>query len=180
MRVIHFCGQCGTHYTGDKHTCHSTQTKKGLAMTAISITVTGNLTGDPELRFTAQGRPVAQFTVASNERFKDSKTGEWQDGPTSFVRCNAWADLAEHVAESFNKGDRVVVTGTLRQRNYETKEGEKRTIWEVAVSDVGASVRYATAKIAKVRRDGAPIPEDPWASSGGPQDSDVPPDEPPF
>lgn len=179
MRVIHVCDRCGTHYTGDSHACHNIQTRKGLIMTAISITVTGNLTGDPELRFTAQGRPVAQFSVASNERFKDGK-GEWQDGPTSFVRCNAWADLAEHVAESFNKGDRVVVTGTLRQRDYEAKDGSKRTIWEVSVSDMGASVRYATVKIAKVRRDGAPIPEDPWASTGGPSDSDVPPDEPPF
>lgn len=149
-------------------------------MSAINITVIGNLTADPDLRFTQQGRPVAQFTVASNERFRDGGSGEWKDGPTSFVRCNAWADLAEHVAESLNKGDRVVVTGTLRQRDYETKEGEKRTVWEVAVAEVGASVRYATVRISKVRRDGAPIPEDPWANSGGPQDSDAPPDEPPF
>jgi single-strand DNA-binding protein len=148
-------------------------------MSAISITVTGNLTGDPELRFTPQGRPVAQFSVASNERFKDAK-GEWQDGPVSFVRCNAWADLAEHIAESFNKGDRVVVTGTLRQRDYEAKDGGKRTVWEVAVSDMGASVKYATVKIAKVSRNLGPVPEDPWASTSGPQDSDVPPDEPPF
>lgn len=147
-------------------------------MTAITITVNGNLTGDPEMRFTPQGRAVAQFTVASNERFKDGN-GEWKDGPTSFVKCNAWADLAEHITESFNKGDRVVVTGTLRQRSYENKEGEKRTIWEVAVSDVGASVKYATVKIAKVRRDGAPIPEDPWASSV-PMPTAPAEDEPPF
>lgn len=147
-------------------------------MSAISITVTGNLTGDPELRFTPQGRPVAQFTVASNERYKDGQ-GQWVDGPTSFVRCNAWADLAEHVAESVAKGDRVMVSGTLRQRDYETKEGEKRTIWEVHAAEVGAALRYATVKISKVRRDSVPPPEDPWASSG-PQDADVPPDEPPF
>jgi single-strand DNA-binding protein len=149
-------------------------------MTAITITVTGNLTGDPELRFTPAGRPVAQFTVASNERYKDGQSGEWKDGPTSFVRCNAWAELAEHVAECLNKGDRVVVTGTLRQRDYEAKDGTKRTVWEVAVTDIGASVKYATVRISKARRDGAPIPEDPWASTGGPKDSDVPPDEPPF
>lgn len=147
-------------------------------MSAIQITVTGNLTGDPELRFTPQGRPVAQFSVASNERFKDG-TGQWQDGPTSFVKCNAWADLAEHIAESLNKGDRVVVTGTLRQRSYENKEKEKRTIWEVAVSDIGASVRYATVRISKVRRDGAPIPEDPWASEA-PMPAAPADDEPPF
>jgi single-strand DNA-binding protein len=147
-------------------------------MSAISITVTGNLTGDPELRFTPQGRAVAQFTVASNERFKDNGSGEWKDGPTSFVKCNAWADMAEHVAESLNKGDRVVITGTLRQRSYENKEGEKRTIWEVAVSDIGASVKYATVRISKVRRDGAPIPEDPWA--GAPVPSGPAEEEPPF
>lgn len=147
-------------------------------MSAISITVTGNLTGDPELKFTQTGSPVAAFTVASNERFKDAK-GEWQDGPTSFVRVNAWRDLAEHVAESLAKGDRVIVSGTLRQRNYETKEGEKRTVWEVAATEVGAALRYATVKISKIRRDSVPPAEDPWASSG-PSDSDVPPDEPPF
>jgi single-strand DNA-binding protein len=149
-------------------------------MTAINITVIGNLTGDPELRYTPTGAPVAQFTVASNERFRDSG-GEWQDGATSFVRCNAWRDLAEHAAESLGKGDRVIVAGILRQRDYEAKDGSKRTVWELAVSEVGAALRYANVKITKARRDGAPIPEDPWASNGGPQDSDAPvDDEPPF
>jgi single-strand DNA-binding protein len=147
-------------------------------MTAINITVTGNLTGDPELRYTPTGAAVAQFTVASNERYR-ANNGEWQDGPTSFVRCNAWRDLAEHTAESLSKGDRVVVTGTLRQRDYEAKDGSKRTVWELAVSEVGAALKYATVKISKARRDGAPIPEDPWANGPGPQDSDAP-DEPPF
>ena len=146
-------------------------------MTAIQVTVTGNLTGNPELRYTATGTPVASFSVASNERYKDPQ-GQWQDGPTSFVRCNAWRDLAEHITESLAKGDRVVMTGTLRQRNYETKEGEKRTVWEVAVTEVGAALRYAKVKISKVQRDGAPVPEDPWAAAGPPPAPAE--DEPPF
>jgi single-strand DNA-binding protein len=144
-------------------------------MSAISITVTGNLTGDPELKFTPNGAPVATFTVASNERFKDG-SGQWQDGPTSFVRCNAWRELAEHVAESVQKGDRVVVTGTIRQRDYETTAGEKRTVWEVSATEVGAALRYATVKIAKARRDQVPPPEDPWAGTA----PTPPEDEPPF
>lgn len=153
-------------------------------MTAINVTVIGNLTGDPELRYTPTGAPVAQFTVASNERFRGS-SGEWQDGPTSFVRCNAWRDLAEHATESLSKGDRVIVAGTLRQRDYEAKDGGKRTVWELAVSEVGAALRYATVKIAKARRDGAPVPEDPWAqapasaAAGEPVDGAFA-DEPPF
>lgn len=146
-------------------------------MTAISVTVVGNLTADPELRYTASGAPVASFTVASNERFKDG-AGEWQDGPTSFVRCNAWRDLAEHTAESLAKGDRVVVTGTLRQRDYEAQDKTKRTVWEVAVSEVGAALRYATVKIAKARRDSVPVAEDPWAAAGQPPAPAD--DEPPF
>ncbi|MGI8446962.1 MAG: single-stranded DNA-binding protein [Streptosporangiaceae bacterium] len=148
-------------------------------MTAINVTVTGNLTGDPELRYTPSGAPVAQFTVASNERYKDG-AGQWQDGPTSFVRCNAWRELAEHAAESLSKGDRVIVSGTMRQRDYQAQDGTKRTVWEVAVFEVGAALKYATVKISKARRDGAPIPEDPWAATGGPADSDAPAEEPPF
>ena len=152
-------------------------------MPAIPITVVGNLTADPELRFTAQGAPVASFTVASNERYKDN-SGEWKDGPTSFVRCNAWHELAEHLAESLAKGDRAIVTGTLKQRDYEAKDGTKRTLWEVTVSEGGPALRYATAKVAKAaRRDGAPLPDDPWAdrgNSGQAPPPDVPDDEPPF
>jgi single-strand DNA-binding protein len=147
-------------------------------MTAINVTVIGNLTADPELRFTGNGAPVATFTVASNERYKDG-SGAWQDGPTSFVRCNAWRELAEHVAESLRKGDRVVAAGTLRQRDYETSGGEKRTVWEVSASEVGAALRYATAKVSKVHRDHVPPAEDPWASSA-PVPSGPPEDEPPF
>jgi single-strand DNA-binding protein len=138
-------------------------------MSAIQVTVIGNITHDPDLRYTPQGVPVASFTVASNERFKDT-AGKWQDGPTSFVRVNAWRDLAEHVAESVAKGHRVIVSGAIRQRDYETKEGEKRTVWEVAASEVGVALRYATAKISKSVREQAPVPEDPFTA----------PDNPPF
>jgi single-strand DNA-binding protein len=145
-------------------------------MTAIQVTITGNLTANPDLRFTASGTPVASFSVASNERYKD-KAGEWQDGPTSFVRCNAWRDLATNVAESLAKGDRVIVTGILRQRDYE-KDGAKRVAWEVAVSEVGAGLRYATVKVSRVQRDSAPVPDDPWATAGpSPAPAE---DEPPF
>jgi single-strand DNA-binding protein len=146
-------------------------------MTAIQTTITGNLTGDPELRFTPSGIPVASFSIAANERYKDS-AGQWQDGPSSFLRCNIWRDAAEHVAESLGKGDRVIATGMLRQRTYEAKDGDKRTIWELAVNEIGPSLKYATAKISKVRRDQAPPAEDPWADApppGGPADSDEPP-----
>lgn len=146
-------------------------------MSAINLAVVGNLTADPELRYTAAGVPVATFTVASNERYKDG-AGQWQDGPTSFVRVNAWRDLAEHVSESLSKGDRAVVTGTLRQRDYEAQDGTKRTVWEVAASEVGAALRYATAKVSKARRDQVPVPDDPWAGT----DAAPAPvaDEPPF
>lgn len=147
-------------------------------MTAINATVIGNLTADPELKFTSNGTPVAVFTVASNERYKDG-SGQWQDGPTSFVRCNAWRHLAEHIAESVAKGDRVIVSGTFRQRDYETTNGEKRTVWELAVSEAGAALSYATAKVAKAKRDNVPVPDDPWAreapAPAGPSYADEPP-----
>jgi single-strand DNA-binding protein len=141
-------------------------------MSAIQVTVTGNLTGDPEVRYTPTGVPVATFTVASNERYKDAG-GKWQDGPTSFVRVNAWRDLAEHAGESLAKGHRAVVVGVLRQRDY-IKDDEKRTVWEVTASEIGAALRYATVKVTKAQRDQAPLPEDPYAAAG------APPDEPPF
>jgi len=142
-------------------------------VTAINVTVIGNLAADPELKFSAAGRAVASFTVCSNERFKDA-AGEWKDGPTSFVRCVAWAELAEHSAESIRKGDRVVVAGQLRQRDYTTKEGEKRTVWEVTATEIGAALKYATVKISKMQRDRVPPPEDPWSESA------PPPEEAPF
>jgi single-strand DNA-binding protein len=145
-------------------------------MTAINATVIGNLTADPELKFTPAGIPVAVFTIASNERFKD-QSNQWQDGPTSFVRCNAWRELAEHLAESAVKGDRLIVNGTFRQRDYQTTAGEKRTVWELGVTSGGPDLRYATAKITKVRRDSVPVPEDPWARDTGSAPVE---DEPPF
>lgn len=133
-----------------------------VGMTAIQVTVVGNLTADPEIRATATGVMVATFTVASNEKYRDS-AGAWTDGPTSFVRCNVFRDLADHVAESLVKGDRVVVTGTLRERSYEAQDGTKRNTWEVAASEVGAALRYATVKVSKTKRDNVPPPEDPWS-----------------
>ena len=138
-------------------------------MPAIDITVTGNLARDPDLRYTPAGAPVATFTVASTERFQEN--GEWKDGATSWVRCNAWRELAEHIVETFSKGDRVIVHGTLRQRDYEVpakdgNPGGKRTSWEVNVTDAGPSLKYATAAVKKTARDHVPPPaEDPWASS---------------
>lgn len=146
-------------------------------MTAIQVTVTGNLTADPEMRFTSTGVGVASFTVASSERFRDD-SGQWKDGATSFVRCNVFRDLAEHVVESLAKGDRVIVAGTLRQRDYEAKDGTKRTVWEVAVSEVGAALKYATVKVSRVRRDSVPVPDDPWENGGTPPEPQE--DRPPF
>jgi single-strand DNA-binding protein len=116
------------------------------------ITVVGNLVADPELRFTPSGQPVATFRVASTPRMRDNATGEWKDGDSLFLSCNVWRQAAENVAESLQRGMRVIVTGRLRQRNYETKEGEKRTVYEVEVDDVGPSLRNASAKVNKVSR----------------------------
>jgi single-strand DNA-binding protein len=164
------------------------------------ITVVGNLVADPELRFTPSGQPVATFRVASTPRFRDNASGEWKDGDSLFLSCNVWRQAAENVAESLQRGMRVIVTGRLRQRNYETKEGEKRTVYEVEVDDVGPSLRNASAKVNKASRGGGEggfsggnrgggynggqgssgggsRNEDPWASdaSGGGYS-----DEPPF
>jgi single-strand DNA-binding protein len=116
------------------------------------ITVVGNLTADPELRFTPAGAAVANFTVASTPRTFDRQSNEWKDGDALFMRCNIWREAAENVAESLTRGARVVVTGRLRQRSYETREGEKRTVVELEVDEVGPSLRYATAKVNKVSR----------------------------
>jgi single-strand DNA-binding protein len=129
------------------------------------LTITGNLTADPELRFTAAGIAVAAFTVAASRRVKDPETGQWQDGDTLFLRCSAWRDLADHAAESLTKGMRVIVTGRLKQRQYETPDGDKRTVYEIDVDDLGPSLKWATAKIAKTSRDKVPHPADdgdPW------------------
>jgi single-strand DNA-binding protein len=158
------------------------------------ITVVGNLTADPELRFTASGAAVANFTVASTPRTFDRASGEWKDGEALFLRCNIWRQAAENVAESLTRGARVVVTGRLKQRSFDTKEGEKRTVIELEVDEIGPSLRYATAKINRVQRaagaggtggsggygsgSGAPA-DDPWASAP-PAGSGGYSDEPPF
>ena len=116
------------------------------------ITVVGNLVADPELRFTPSGQPVATFRVASTPRMRDAASGEWKDGDSLFLTCNVWRQAAENVAESLQRGMRVIVTGRLKQRNYETKEGEKRTVYEVEVDDVGPSLRNASAKVNRASR----------------------------
>ncbi len=118
------------------------------------ITVVGNLTADPELRFTPSGAAVANFTVASTPRMYDRQSGEWKDGEALFLRCNIWREAAENVAESLTRGSRVIVTGRLKQRSFETREGEKRTVVEVEVDEIGPSLRYATAKVNKASRSG--------------------------
>ena len=118
------------------------------------ITVVGNLTNDPELRFTPSGAAVASFTVASTPRTLDKATNEWKDGDALFLRCSIWRQAAENVAESLQRGMRVVVQGRLKQRSFETKEGEKRTVVELDVDEVGPSLKYATAKVTKASRGG--------------------------
>ena len=118
------------------------------------ITIIGNLTNDPELRFTPSGAAVANFTVASTPRTFERQSNEWKDGETLFMRCSVWRDAAENVAESLVRGTRVIVSGRLRSRSYETKEGEKRTVVEMEVDEVGPSLRYATTKVNKTSRGG--------------------------
>ncbi len=137
------------------------------------ITIVGNLVDDPELRFTPSGAAVAKFRIASTPRYLDKTTNEWKDGDSLFLSCNVWRQAAENVAESLQRGMRVIVQGRLKQRSYETKEGEKRTVFEVEVDEVGPSLRNATAKVAKTGRgngSAASAPtstEDPWASASG-------------
>ena len=118
------------------------------------ITVVGNLTNDPELRFTPSGAAVASFTVASTPRTLDKASNEWKDGDALFLRCSIWRQAAENCAESLQKGMRVVVSGRLKQRSFETKEGEKRTVVELDVEEIGPSLKYATAKVTKASRGG--------------------------
>src|SRR6185503_15176980 len=176
-----------------------------MAAGDVTITVVGNLTDDPELRFTPSGAAVAKFRVASTPRFMDKQTNEWKDGEPLFLTCNVWRQAAEHVAESLQRGARVIVTGRLRQRSYETREGEKRTVIELEVDEIGPSLRYATAKVQKMSRSsgnggfgsgggansggggggggGGGYADDPWASAapagGGGSGSNFD-DEPPF
>jgi single-strand DNA-binding protein len=168
------------------------------------ITVVGNLTADPELRFTPSGAAVANFTVAATPRTFDRQSGEWKDGDALFMRCNVWRQAAENVAETLTRGMRVMVSGRLRQRSFETREGEKRTVVELEVDEVGPSLKYATAKVNKVSRgsggggfggDGggsgsgqgggggsrgsAPM-DDPWGSAPPAGSGPAADDEPPF
>lgn len=165
-----------------------------------TITVIGNLTDDPELRFTPSGAAVAKFRVASTPRFLDRASGEWKDGEALFLACTVWRQVAENVAESLQRGSRVIISGRLRQRSYETREGEKRTVIELEVDEIGPSLRYATAKVQKMSRGGSGggfgasggsgggagggggFADDPWASAtpaGGGSSSSFN-EEPPF
>jgi len=170
-----------------------------MAAGDTQITIAGNLVDDPELRFTPAGQPVARFRVASTPRLRDNATGEWKDGDSLFLTCNVWRQAAENVAESLTRGMRVIVSGRLRQRSYETKEGDKRTVYEVEVDDVGPSLRNASAKVNRVARsssaNGGPggpgggtpsagqggageyagAAADPWAADGSGGYSDEPP-----
>jgi single-strand DNA-binding protein len=137
------------------------------------ITVVGNLTSDPELRYTQNGLAVANFTIASTPRNFDRAANEWKDGDALFLRASVWREFAEHVAGSLAKGSRVIATGRLKQRSYETKEGEKRTSMELEIDEIGPSLRYATASLTRAQsssapRSGAPVAagnDEPWATS---------------
>ncbi len=160
------------------------------------ITVVGNLTADPELRFTPSGAAVANFTVASTPRTFDRQSNEWKDGETLFLRCSIWREAAESVAESLTKGTRVIVTGRLVSRSYQDREGQNRTVFEVQVDEVGPSLRYATAKVTRTQRSGGggfggggggfgggqggAQADAPWATPAGGGSSGGYSDEPPF
>lgn len=140
-----------------------------------TITIVGNAVADPELRFTPSGAAVANFTVASTPRTYDKQQDKWVDGETLFMRCSVWREAAENVAESIHRGARLIVTGRLKSRSYETKEGEKRTVVELDVDEVGPSLRYASAKVTKAERGGSGggfggqggfQQQDPWATGG--------------
>ena len=163
-----------------------------MAAGDTTITMIGNLTNDPELRFTPSGAAVAKFTVASTPHYLDKATNEWKDGDSLFLNCQIWRQAAENVAESLTRGMRVIVSGRLKQRSYETKEGEKRTVFEVEVDEVGPSLRNATAKVTKTTRGASSggfasasevsSSEDPWSAApvGGGWATTPSDDQPPF
>jgi single-strand DNA-binding protein len=177
-----------------------------MAAGDTQITIVGNLVDDPQLRYTPTGNAVANFRVASTPRFRDQQSGEWKDGDSLFLTCNVWRQPAENVAESLQRGMRVIVSGRLRQRSYETREGEKRTVYEIEVDEVGPSLRNASAKVTRSARSGGQgggyggdrggqagqggagqggagqgggRGDDPWASDSGGGDASFS-DEPPF
>lgn len=146
-------------------------------MTDQTMTLIGNLTADPELRYTQSGKAVANFTIASTPRKFDRKTNEWKDGTTLFMRCSVWDDFAEHVAGSLTKGTRVVVVGELTQRDWETKEGDKRSAVELRVDEIGPSLKHATAQVTRAEtRQPNPVPTTPTDG----EDWDQPAEEMPF
>ncbi|WP_100445162.1 single-stranded DNA-binding protein [Glycomyces xiaoerkulensis] len=158
------------------------------------ITVIGNLVDDPELRYTPSGAAVAKFRIASTPRTFDRESGQWRDGEAMFLTCSVWRQYAENVAESLSRGSRVIVQGRLKQRSFETREGEKRTVYEIDVDEVGPALRFATAKITKTSGGGggrsqfgggggASVPDDPWASAapaGGSSSGQGFDEDPPF
>ena len=152
-----------------------------MAADDTQLTIVGNLVDDPQLRYTPTGNAVANFRVASTPRYLDKTANEWRDADSLFLTCNVWRQAAENVAESLQLGMRVIVSGRLRQRSYETREGEKRTVYEIEVDEVGPSLRNASAKVTKAARrsgppDSVPAGGDPWAAESG---SDGPA-QPPF
>jgi single-strand DNA-binding protein len=154
-------------------------------MNETTLTITGNLVDDPELRFTPSGQPVAKFRIASTPRYFDKQANAWKDGESLFLTVSVWRQAAENVAESMTRGTRAIVTGRLRQRSYETKESEKRTVYELEADEVGVSLRNATAKVTKAARasggeaqgsqQGSGKNADPWASDKPGGYSDEPP-----
>ncbi|MFF2809360.1 single-stranded DNA-binding protein [Streptomyces sp. NPDC058000] len=160
-----------------------------MAMGEVPITITGNLTADPELKFTNSGAALVKFTVASTPRTYDKNSGQWTDGTAAFFRCAAWRQLAEHIADSLTKGSRVVLSGRIRQHNWQTEQGENRSMLAVEVDDIGPSLQFATATVQRTQR---PTPaaadSDPWAgglakpapNSPGPATPPALDDKPPF
>lgn len=147
------------------------------------ITIVGNLVADPELRFTSSGIPVASFRVAATPRSFDRAANDWKEGESVFLTCTVWRQYAENVAESLTKGARVIVSGKLRQRSYETNAGEKRTVYEIDVDEVGPALRNATAKVARISRSGGGFDQGSGRSAGAEDPWSTPPaadDEPPF
>lgn len=151
---------------------------------APEISMAGTLTADPELRFTNSGTAVANFTVAANERRFDKETGQWVDAGATFLRCAIWRDTAEHVANSLAKGMRVLLNGSLRQRNWETPEGERRSAFEVDVTEIGPSLKWATARVTKATRNNGASDGDTWETTvpagSGTTQATTAPGEPPF
>lgn len=148
-----------------------------MSLGETPVTIIGNLTADPELKFTASGQALARFTVASTPRVFDREANQWKDGTSTFFRCAAWRTLAEHVADSLVKGSRVVVFGRIRQHDWQTPEGENRSMLAVEADEIGASLRFTTVTINGKRTNAAPVRNDMWSTADS---SAEPGNEPPF